>query len=71
VQGAQTHPQQFWSIENLGKIPENLSKIPDNLGQNPEIREKWRPTFFDFKKWRLTWRSYQTKIFMFFLGENL
>jgi len=41
VQGVQAHPQKFWFVENLGKIPKNLGKtsknpgeIPENLGKN-------------------------------------
>jgi len=33
VQGVQVHPQKFWFIENLGKIPENPDKIPYYLGK--------------------------------------
>jgi len=40
VQGVQAHPQKFWFVQNLGKIPETFGKISENLGKIPENPNK-------------------------------
>ena len=57
VRGMQGHPQEFWFVENAGKIPENQ-------GQN------WRPMFVEKPMKTFCWRSHQKKVFMIFAGDN-
>jgi len=36
MQGVQAHPQNFWFVENPGKVPENLDKISENSNKITE-----------------------------------
>jgi len=58
--GVQAHPQMFWIVENLRKIPENSGKTSENLSKitenlNPwKSGQKWRLTLFALDVWRKT-----------------